>query len=61
MEAFLDETISEECVLLQEMDEDSITIEWTNSPDGAPKQFRHEWFKGNGKSRRKIFPIVYNS
>ncbi|CCD72514.1 MSP domain-containing protein [Caenorhabditis elegans] len=23
---------------------DRITVEWTNTPDGAAKQFRREWF-----------------
>ena len=26
-------------------DNDRITVEWTNTPDGAAKQFRREWFQ----------------
>ena len=36
------------------------TIEWTNTPDGAAKQFRREWFQGDGMVRRKNLPIEYN-
>lgn len=39
---------------------DRITIEWTNTPDGAAKQFRREWFQGDGMVRRKNLPIEYN-
>ncbi|GMT17328.1 hypothetical protein PFISCL1PPCAC_8625, partial [Pristionchus fissidentatus] len=38
---------------------DRITIEWTNTPDGAAKQFRREWFQGDGMVRRKNLPIEY--
>ena len=40
---------------------DRITVEWTNTPDGAAKQFRREWFQGDGMVRRKNLPIEYNS
>ncbi|GMR61398.1 hypothetical protein PMAYCL1PPCAC_31593, partial [Pristionchus mayeri] len=36
---------------------DRVTIEWTNTPDGAAKQFRREWFQGDGMVRRKNLPI----
>ena len=39
---------------------DRITIEWTNTPEGAAKQFRREWFQGDGMVRRKNLPIEYN-
>ncbi|KAI1712894.1 MSP (Major sperm protein) domain-containing protein [Ditylenchus destructor] len=39
---------------------DRITIEWTNTPEGAGKQFRREWFQGDGMVRRKNLPIEYN-
>ncbi|CAL2032305.1 unnamed protein product [Caenorhabditis brenneri] len=39
---------------------DRITIEWTNTPDGAAQQFRREWFQGNGIVRRKSLSIDYN-
>ena len=39
---------------------DRITVEWTNTPDGAAKQFRREWFQGDGMVRRKNLPIEYN-
>ncbi|CAJ0575531.1 unnamed protein product, partial [Mesorhabditis spiculigera] len=29
-------------------------------PDGAAKQFRREWFQGDGMVRRKNLPIEYN-
>ena len=29
----------------QDTNNDRITIEWTNTPDGAAKQFRREWFQ----------------
>ena len=39
---------------------DRVTVEWTNTPDGAAKQFRREWFQGDGMVRRKNLPIEYN-
>ena len=39
---------------------DHITIEYTNAPDGAAKQFRREWFQGDGWVHRKNIPIEYN-
>jgi len=39
---------------------DRISFEWTNAPDGAAKQFRREWFQGDGMVRRKNLPIEYN-
>uniref|UniRef100_A0A914C7Z2 Major sperm protein n=1 Tax=Acrobeloides nanus TaxID=290746 RepID=A0A914C7Z2_9BILA len=39
---------------------DHISIEWTNTPEGAAKQFRREWFQGDGMVRRKNLPIEYN-
>ena len=44
----------------QDTNNDRITIEWTNTPDGAAKQFRREWFQGDGMVRRKNLPIEYN-
>jgi hypothetical protein len=32
----------------EDTNNDRITIEWTNTPDGAAKQFRREWFQGDG-------------
>ncbi|KAK6011520.1 MSP domain protein, partial [Ostertagia ostertagi] len=29
------------------------TLEWCNTPEGAAKQFRREWFQGDGMVRRK--------
>ena len=43
----------------EDTNNDRITIEWTNTPDGAGKQFR-EWFQGDGMVRRKNIPIEYN-
>ena len=39
---------------------DRITFEWTNAPEGAAKQFRREWFQSDGMVRRKNIPIEYN-
>ncbi|VDO72081.1 unnamed protein product [Heligmosomoides polygyrus] len=39
---------------------DRVTVEWCNTPDGAAKQFRREWFQGDGMVRRKNLPIEYN-
>ena len=44
----------------EDTNNDRITVEWTNSPDGAAKQFRREWFQGDGMVRRKNLPIEYN-
>ena len=44
----------------EDTNKDRITIEWTNTPDGAAKQFRREWFQGDGMVRRKNLPIEYN-
>jgi hypothetical protein len=33
---------------------------FSNTPDGAAKQFRREWFQGDGMVRRKNLPIEYN-
>ena len=43
-----------------ETSNDRITVEWTNTPEGAAKQFRREWFQGDGMVRRKNLPIEYN-
>ncbi|GMR52859.1 hypothetical protein PMAYCL1PPCAC_23054, partial [Pristionchus mayeri] len=37
----------------EDTNNDRITVEWTNTPDGAAKQFRREWFQGDGMVRRK--------
>ncbi|KAF8361240.1 hypothetical protein PRIPAC_88163 [Pristionchus pacificus] len=34
----------------EDTNNDRVTIEWTNTPDGAAKQFRREWFQGDGMS-----------
>uniref|UniRef100_A0A914MH34 MSP domain-containing protein n=1 Tax=Meloidogyne incognita TaxID=6306 RepID=A0A914MH34_MELIC len=39
---------------------DRVTVEWTNTPEGAAKQFRREWFQDDGMVRRKNLPIGYN-
>uniref|UniRef100_A0A914DSY0 Major sperm protein n=1 Tax=Acrobeloides nanus TaxID=290746 RepID=A0A914DSY0_9BILA len=44
----------------EDTNNDRITIEWTNTPEGADKQFRFEWFQGDGMVRRKNLPIEYN-
>ncbi|CAJ0565676.1 unnamed protein product, partial [Mesorhabditis spiculigera] len=44
----------------EDTNNDRVTIEWTNTPDGAAKQFRREWFQGDGMVRRKNLPIEYN-
>ncbi|CAP28391.1 Protein CBG08633 [Caenorhabditis briggsae] len=38
----------------EDTNNDRITVEWTNNPDGAAKQFR------DGIVRRKNLPIEYN-
>ncbi|MTV28811.1 hypothetical protein FTX61_26055, partial [Nitriliruptoraceae bacterium ZYF776] len=35
----------------EDTNNDRITVEWTNTPDGAAKQFRREWFQGDGMVR----------
>uniref|UniRef100_A0AC35THN9 Major sperm protein n=1 Tax=Rhabditophanes sp. KR3021 TaxID=114890 RepID=A0AC35THN9_9BILA len=44
----------------EDTNNDRITIEWTNTPDGAAKTFRREWFQEDGMIRRKNLPIEYN-
>ena len=44
----------------EDTNNDRITIEWTNTPEGAAKQFRREWFQGDGMIRRKNIPCEYN-
>ncbi|GMS78252.1 hypothetical protein PENTCL1PPCAC_427 [Pristionchus entomophagus] len=44
----------------EDVNNDRVTIEWTNTLDGAAKQFRREWFQGDGMVRRKNLPIEYN-
>uniref|UniRef100_A0A1I7Y0Y3 Major sperm protein n=1 Tax=Steinernema glaseri TaxID=37863 RepID=A0A1I7Y0Y3_9BILA len=39
---------------------DRFVIEWTNTPNGASKQFRREWFQGDAMVRRKNLRIIYN-
>ena len=39
---------------------DRITVEWTNTPEGATKQFCRELFQSDGMVRRKNLPIEYN-
>ncbi|KAI6174636.1 Major sperm protein [Aphelenchoides bicaudatus] len=43
-----------------DINDDRITIEWINTPEGAAKQFCHEWFQGDCIIRRKNLPIEYN-
>ncbi|CAL2032302.1 unnamed protein product [Caenorhabditis brenneri] len=43
----------------EDTNNDRITIEWTDTPDGAAQQFRREWFQGNGMVRRKSLWIEY--
>src|SRR5688572_6779821 len=40
----------------EDTNNDRITIEWTNAPEGAAKEFRREWFQGDGMVRRKTSP-----
>ena len=47
-------------VASEDTNNDRITIEWTNTPEGAAKHFRREWFQGDGMVRRKNLPIEYN-
>ena len=44
----------------EDVNNDRVTVEWTNTPEGAAKQFRREWFQGDGMVRRKNLPIEYN-
>ena len=44
----------------ESLNNDRITVEWTNAPDGAAKEFRREWFQGDGMVRRKNLPLEYN-
>ncbi|KAH7729675.1 major sperm protein [Aphelenchoides avenae] len=44
----------------EDTNNDRITIEWTNTPDGVAKQFRREWFQGDGTIHRKNLPIEYH-
>ena len=44
----------------EDTNNDRISFEWTNAPEGAAKQFRREWFQGDGMVRRKNLPIEYN-
>ena len=44
----------------EDTNNDRVTVEWTNAPEGAAKQFRREWFQGDGMIRRKNLPIEYN-
>ncbi len=44
----------------EDTNNDRITFEWTNAPEGAAKTFRREWFQGDGMIRRKNIPIEYN-
>ena len=53
-------TVTNKYCCFQDTNNDRITIEWTNTPDGAAKTFRREWFQGDGMVRRKNLPIEYN-
>ncbi|VDP10844.1 unnamed protein product [Heligmosomoides polygyrus] len=37
----------------EDTNNDRITVEWCNTPDGAAKQFRREWFQGDGPHKQK--------
>uniref|UniRef100_A0AAF5D8W4 Metalloendopeptidase n=1 Tax=Strongyloides stercoralis TaxID=6248 RepID=A0AAF5D8W4_STRER len=41
----------------EDTNNDRITIEWTNTPDGAAKTFRREWFQGDGMNAS--FPYYF--
>jgi hypothetical protein len=64
LDAKEDQLMAVSCDTIDLMKEDTsndrITIEWTNTPEGAAKQFRREWFQGDGMVRRKNLPIEYN-
>lgn len=45
---------------VEDLNNDRITVEWTNIPEPAGKQFRREWFQSDGMIRRKNLPIEYN-
>ncbi|CAL2032421.1 unnamed protein product [Caenorhabditis brenneri] len=45
----------------EDKNNDRITVEWTNTPDGIAKQFSREWFHGDGMVRRKDLSIEYKT
>uniref|UniRef100_A0A914BVA2 Major sperm protein n=1 Tax=Acrobeloides nanus TaxID=290746 RepID=A0A914BVA2_9BILA len=44
----------------EDTNNDRITVQWTNTPEGATKQFCYEWFQSDGIVRRKNLPVEYN-
>ncbi|UMM28113.1 hypothetical protein L5515_011096 [Caenorhabditis briggsae] len=44
----------------EDTNNDRTTVEWSNTLDGAAKQFRREWLQKDGMVRRKNLPINYN-
>ncbi|KIH56007.1 MSP domain protein [Ancylostoma duodenale] len=41
----------------EDTNNDCITVEWCNIPDGAEKQFRREWFQEDGMMSRRTCPL----
>nr|DAZ85801.1 TPA_exp: major sperm protein 124-3 [Enoplus brevis] len=44
----------------EDISNDRITIEWTDTPAGAGNKFQREWFQGSGIIRRKVINCEYN-
>ncbi|KHJ76628.1 major sperm protein 63 family protein, partial [Oesophagostomum dentatum] len=44
----------------EDTNNDRITVKWCKTPEGAAKEFRRKWLKGDGMVRRKNLPIEYN-
>ncbi|CAI5448896.1 unnamed protein product [Caenorhabditis angaria] len=43
----------------EDTNNDRITVEWTNTPDGAAKQFRREWFQGDGMGMSIVCTLIH--
>ena len=42
----------------EDTNNDRISFEWTNAPEGAAKQFRREWFQVPIESNHRFRPLI---
>ncbi|KAJ1354708.1 hypothetical protein KIN20_011709 [Parelaphostrongylus tenuis] len=44
----------------EDTNNDRITVEWCNTPEGAAKQFRREWFQGDDSPQSFVLAVLFD-
>ncbi|KAJ1375105.1 hypothetical protein KIN20_038361 [Parelaphostrongylus tenuis] len=44
----------------EDTNNDRITVEWCNTPEGAAKQFRREWFQGDDSPQLFVLAVLFD-